>query len=558
MKRLACTAVLILALGGSASYGLNVSGTVNDSAGAAIPAIRVEVYDEDLVFDDLLEVVYANATGAYSSAAVTPEDDIYVLVKWEFQMTPASDYNNHVVRLLDIGVGSNPYVPTGAFASVQSAMFQDVTANVTIPPITMTQPQPAGLPNLVTRVQQVLGYIRSNKGSVDWSVDYDVPVHIKTDSFSFAQGGDIYVFAGTFNGTGTTFDMVTLFHEMGHLVHEQHGSIPSCSYGGNGHTINSEEQPTCAMTEGYASYIGQLVAEAASIQDPFYRGYRDDGINTVNAPANSLWRGDEGAPTGRPGNTFQSGEPVEGAFSGIQFGIHGAFGFETNFRAMVEHDPDHAFDYIEALVRDAGGAGAAKTQQLYAILQTHGIVYNRARFANDPFEDAEEPPDEAPPSEGNVKVINQMIFLRGKVAADFEEAGEADLGVGDTVDNENVTVGYKKANQGLGDAPSAFTLFTSPSDFGFFCSSIDIDTTTFGPNSGDGEWDLVIRAENEDQFRDNFLPVWTGDGNSTVNTDESYLKVLGTWYDKDGNPTTQDDGKVIVDNTAPKVESFKP
>lgn len=66
------------------------------------------------------------------------------------------------------------------------------------------------------------------------------------------------------------------------------------------------------------------------------------------------------------------------------------------------------------------------------------------------------------------------------------------------------------------------------------------------------------RLDADSGIDDLLLPTWNGDGNATVSTDERYLKVLGTWYDKDRDPTTEDDGKVIVDNTAPKVENFKP
>lgn len=564
MKRIASLLSLSLALlaGAAAAQSLTVSGTVNDSAGAPVPGVRVEVYDEDLIFDDFLEAVYTNAAGAYSGP-ISNGDDVYVIAKWSFQLQPSAAYNDHVVHLVDRGAGGNPFVATTTFTDVRSATTDNVAANLTIN-LAMGQAQPVGLATLVQRIQQTLDYIRANRGAVAWAVDYDITTHITTDGGFFVSrdSGDLYVGHEGFDGTGTNFDIVSVFHEMGHVIHyrHNHNSFPGVGAGCGHHSINSEEDPGCALVEGYPSYIGQLTAETVGVMDPFYRGYRDDGINTVGVPANGLWRGDDAAPTGRDGGRFESGEVIEGAFAGAQFGIHGALGgFATNFKAMVDHRPDNAFEFLKALVDDAGGAGAAGTLQAYGILQTHGIVYHRARFAADPF-DEQEPPDQAPSPEGNRKEINHFMFLRGKVKTKFEEVGKADLGVADTVSKEKVRVGYKAAGAGLADAPTAFANFTPAKSFGFFSSSIDLDTKTFGGATGDGDWDLLIQAENEDQFRDNFLPTWVGDGNPTVNTDELYLKILGAWYDKDRNPATNNpqEGMVIIDNTAPKVSNFEP
>ena len=557
MRRIAAilSLSLVLAAEAAAAQPLTVSGTVTDSAGAPIPGIQVEVYEDDIIFDDLLETVYANATGAYSGA-ISTGDDVYVTARWGFQLQPSAVYNGHVVRLGDIGVGY-PLVAATTFTDVRSATVNNVAANQTIN-LTMGQAQPMGLATLVRRIQQTLDYVQGNRGGVAWAVDYDILTHITNDQGYFVSpDGQLYVGHEGFDGTGTTTDIVSIFHEMGHMIHYYHNgrSFPGVGSGCASHTINSEEDPGCALVEGYASYIGQLTAESVGVVSAFYRDYRDDGLGSF--PANSLWRGNDA--TGRDGIRFESGEVVEGAFSGAQFGIHNAMGgFETNFRAIVDHRPKNAFEFLEALVDDAGGAGAAGTLQAYGILQTHGIVYSRTRFAAVPF-DEQEPPDAAPPHEGNRKEINRYMFLRGKVTTKFEEVDKAGLGVDEIVDKEKVRVGYKTAGAGLADAPTAL-VFTQPEDFGLFSSSIDLDTRTFGGSTGDGDWDLLIQAENEDQFRDNFLPTWVGDGNVTVNTDERYLKVLGTWYDKDRDPATNtpQEGMVIIDNTAPTVSNFGP
>lgn len=567
MKPIACVLSLSLSLGAPALHGLTVSGTVTDAAGAAIPLIEVEVFDEGVVLDERLDVVDADAAGVYSSDRVEAGHDVYIKAAWRFALFPKVAYNGHAIRLVDTGTGS-PFAVTGTFTAAKSATSNNVAANAAIN-LAMAQAQPVGLSTLIERIQQTLDYVENNKGAVAWSVDYDIPVHIKltgADNVSFQDEGEIFLWVNTFNGFGTTFNRVTLYHEMSHLIHYHHNGkkMPPLDYGPDGgHSINSEEEPGCALVEGYASYIAQLVAESVNppVTDPFYRNYRDDGLGGF--PANSLWRGDETRPTGRDGESFESGEDVEGAFSGFQFGVHDAFGFETNFKAMVDHDPPHAFAFRQALLEEAGRT-TIMAREIYTIMQTHGIVSNRARFrvAGESFDlepfDVEEPEDEAPPAAGNRKVINFFTFLRGTVPTRFEAVPAEDLGVDQTIATEAVKVGIKPAADGLADLPGDFQFLPASADFS--AGVIDLDTTTFGGASGDGDWDLLVRAENEALFDDDFLPTWAGDGNTRVNSDEEYLKVLGAWYDRDRDPSDDalKEGMVIVDNTAPTVSNFKP
>src|SRR4029453_8335740 len=100
----------------------------------------------------------------------------------------------------------------------------------------------------VDGIRHMLDFIRGKVQNsiipVSWSVDYDVPVHIITDDRSRA-GDELYLFQYTFNGLGSSLDSVTLFHEMGHVVHFHHG-WPDCDYQADGspkgHDINTEEQ----------------------------------------------------------------------------------------------------------------------------------------------------------------------------------------------------------------------------------------------------------------------------------------------------------------------------
>lgn len=548
--------ILFLAFGAPA-LALNVSGNVVDASGNAMVDARIEIYDQDTVFDDLRDVVYTDAAGNYTSGAVQDGDDLYVRATWEFQLGTTPFYNGYEMRLDGSGGGS-PWSPVLSFVSRDSAVIDGVSTPQVVN-IAMGQTQPVGLSTLVQMFRDFYSYIEANQGTVGLELEHDQAVRLIVNPPNFFSDEDqyIYIRPNAFNGTGTTTNTVSVYHELAHSVHYRHNgdSLPPFNYFGNGHTINSEEEPGAALNEGYASYIAQLVAESVGVASPLYRGYRDDGISSPN-PANALWRGDESPPSGHSGR-FESGEDVEGAFSGFQFALHGIYSFETNFKGMADHDPQNLFDLVAGLVVDAGGPGTQKTRDIYTELQRHGIVFSRARFAAAPF-DEQDPPDAGPPAEGNRKEINGFLFLRGTVTTNFETLAPADLGVDRVLPLERVDVGFLPAIAGTVTPPATFTSFTPSASFA--SGSLELDTTAFNATRGDGDWELLIRGENRDGFQDNFLPTWLGDGTNALNTDELYLRTIGAWYDEDRDPATNlaSEGMVIVDNTPPTVSNFKP
>lgn len=559
----------------SAGQAVVVTGTVKDAAGNPIEGMRVEIWDEGVFVDELLDVDYTE-NGAFSSAAPEPGHDVFVRAKWEFALLPSTDYNGRVVRILDLGPGIPPN-GTLTFTETTSDTSEDVSDNDTLFfEIDMSEGQPPALDVLVARIQETLDFVRTRVDSrqdIAWVVDYDIPVHILTGTNARHNSGEVFIPSVAYNGAGTASNQINLFHELGHLIHYRHNgdTMPPRNNGCQNHTINSEEDPGCAVIEGYAYYIAQLIAEShqpAPIVNPFHRAYRDDGLG-MPFPANTLWRGDEGGAvtvstvhSGRNSNEsrFENGEVVEGAFSGFLFSVHGAFDFATNFAAMHNHDPETPLEVAQALVADAGGGGTAAATAIYDLMQSHGIVYSRAIFAEEPFVDIE-PANEAPPAPGNKKLIDGLTFLRGTVTARVATAsGEIDLGVDSdrVIDQSRVKIGFKRAVSGTTDAANLFVSFTEPVDFGFFSDEVPLDTSAFDASSSDGTWDLIVVGENEDGFVDNLLPSWFGDGNVGADTDERYFKLLGAWLDGDGRSSTEDDGMVMIDNTAPVVTQFMP
>lgn len=554
MKQLILAGLLALGAAGEAR-ALNLTGTIVDSAGVPIPGIRVEVNHLGAAVE-LRDVVFADSSGIYNSAAVQPGDNVYLVVSWNFALQPAAAVGGHVVTVVARGAG-DPFVAAQTYLLKLSPTVPNVTVNLVIN-LAMNQMQPAGLANVPLRLSQVLQYIHTNKGPTPWSLTSDIPVNLVTDGNDRLQNSALYISQSAFDGSGSSFDIVTAFHEAGHFLHSNHngpGGLPDTEAGCGSHSINSEEGPICALIEGYPSYLAQLVAEANGVLSPFYRGYRDDGINTVGAPPNSLWRGDEAAPTGRDGASWESGSRVEGAVSGFLFEVHNAFGFQTVFDALVTETPETALGVLIG-ISDKFGVGTPLTLAVNAAGQQHGLVYGRGRFVTNPFA-APAAPASAPPSPGNFKQINGFSFLRGVVPTKISAVEPGDLGIDTFLTGLELRIGLRTATPGVLDPPS---FLPATPWIPLAVGLADLDTRAFDAADGDGDWDLGVTHRNFYQFADDFLPNWLGDGTFELSSDELFLKTVGTWYDHDNNPLTDTDkqGMVIVDNTAPTLSNFKP
>jgi hypothetical protein len=584
--------VLFLFGMGIEAQAFDVTGTITDSAGNPLPGIKVDVFDDDIALDDYLATVYTNAAGQYQ-ATITggygiENPDIYIVVDWKFQLLPAADYGNHHINLVSKARGPafpptllTSFTPSQSTVTIDHNPAVDLVKNLAMGQA-INPPSAGGLddlPNLRLHVNEALDHYRNNKGAVAWTWNEDVNVNIITNDITsyFLQGAlfsgqpspSINICQVDINGGGGGF-ISDIYHETGHLVHYRFNgnSLPSGAFSGS-HSVDTEADPPFAVVEGWPSYVADLTDDPLG-NDNKYRDYRDDGSNGVNPPI-TLWRGgtasdndvasglrpQEASPTGYHAGVFESGEDVEGAVASVWFGIDADplfTSFEDNFRIMVAAKRNNIFDFAKGFVSDVG-AGTAKSKRMHEILQQHGIVFSRVRFASNPFS--------APQSTsvGGAKEVNGVMYLRGTVKAKFEAVSNADLGVDQTILVDQVRVNYKSSNPDLTDKPSDFPAanHTPYVNYGSSSHEMDIDTTTFGG----GEWDFLITGKDVDGFEDNLLPTWApdagavpadpGDGTATVNTEEKYLKVLGGWYDKDRDPTTNqvDEGKVIVDNTKP-------
>jgi len=599
-RTLLIVGAVVLAVGASALQGQTVTGSVLDAMGNPVPNVKIEIWDGDVGPDDLLDVVFTSATGTFASGVPASGHDIFVIVKWEYELVPSSFYGKSVVRLLDVGHG-DPWNPTTTFTDVTSPTYNDIAVPFAMPTITMGQTQiyddgSAGVsahPRMVQRILAVLEYYRANKGNVPWVWSHDIDVHVSTDQTAWHAGGTIAISQTAFDKP-TTLDTrrtIAAFHEVAHAIHYRHNcdSMPPAGAGCDWHNVDSEETTGCAFKEGWASYVAWSVATSQGIPDTFWQRYED--------PQDLLWRGggqgsDPGYPsgTGMDGGAFESGENVEGAVSGVLFALESrpGVGFSDALAAMMppigcgaSAGPNDIAEFIVAYLAPLGPSGS---NWVFRAISEHGIVYTRAEFTANPIAEGD-PPDAAPPSNGNFKVIDGTPVARGIINAGYAAVPPVMLGIaGPGFGVNRIRLGYKTAHDDLFDCPSQFQQW--PGFVPFVAGgAITADTTAFDGTpdgmGGDGDWDILLQSESTWLYVDDFLPTWSwsplvtpcpgaappagsgpADGNPAVDTDEKYLKTLRAWFELDWNPQTNPvkEGKLVVDNTSPQIVpgSFRP
>jgi hypothetical protein len=196
---------------------------------------------------------------------------------------------------------------------------------------------------------------------------------------------------------------------------------------------------------------------------------------------------------------------------------------------------------------------AGSTNRVFGLFQKNGIVYTRAKI--DGFQEGP-PPNTVPPSAGNQKVINNVVFLRGQITPDLLKLTKAELHLGtmyaQTIEPTGKRLGHKSAAAGLAEACPA-NLWTFLPDVPWAAPLI---WNTVQLN--DGDYDLIIQAKNTREWWDNFDPDFAGDADAARDSDEKWLKHQGTWFNQDRDPNNDDEGKVILDNTPPAVGNHKP
>lgn len=537
-----------------------VQGFVTNPDGT-VPHAYVQVMDEDPGPDEILADTFADANGFYSVLVTSPTDedpDVYARFDWRFEVTaiPATIPPTRFIEVL--GTSGTGVCPTDAtfvaFTPVNTPVTVDYASTAPLTKDVMSL-QGIGVSSwidlLLLHLNLTVEYYELHKGSVAWSLQHDIKVVIVNDFFhqSFCPTNQaVYLSIDTILGPPIGSSSV-IYHEVGHMLHWFANGMSLPGPAVNPHTFDVETNVGAALVEAWAAYTANKTdIELNPTPDGFFDIYRDVGL--------THWRGDETMPTGYDMGTWESGEVVEGAVSGVLHGLHVLFDFDDSWRVIVDDHPSSIYAFLQGFAADHGGPGTPDTLSTYVSAQQHGILFTRARFASPPFYSVG-PPDVAPPHVGNAVVIDDVTFLRGIVQGAVEAVSAGDLGVATPIGLAEVQVEYKPAVAGTGEVAFGFTAF--PADV--FDGDIEIPTLAFGGPTGDGDWDLALRGASTYFSPDTFDPSWAGDGTAAVNTDERYLKTLGTWFDADRDPTTpsghpDDGGKVVVDNTPPTLSNF--
>ncbi len=558
-----------------------VSGTIEDASGTVVPGTLVDIRKPEIIGSSVVEYAETNAAGFYSSTnGIQSGADIFIRVRWQFPL--GATHNHRVIKLRKYrdGTATTTYTEASSPKSTISGnMTINLAANESLPPGITPAFNVAAL--MKERILAPLDFIAQQKlASSSWEHDSDIDVYIEPlstrGSFyrpdgAFVTEAGIHLREDTVDGTPGAANNDIVYHEMGHLIHDQLGGDLAVI---KAHFFNTESNAGGAFAEGFASFLAVAVADHLGEPDSYYAISRDDGGYVPSFPALTLWRGDEpagqttvGASANPTGNAWESGENIEGAVSAVLLGTQsvGPIGFGKVFEAVYQGEASTLWEWMREFVT-LNGVGSAEVLAMYEELQEHGVVYTRLAILTDSLASRMNGFDEEEPSadlaEGNVRLIDGFVFLRGVVTVKIGMETAGGLGAGNTVEPRKAKVGWKLARDGhLEEYPSFFSSWT-PAVGGLpQTADIDWDTTPVA----DDDYDVLIQSvENADGFEDNFTPTWGPaggghrDGNSDLESDERYLKRSGAWFDNDSDASTQDDGKVILDNTAPTISNAWP
>ncbi len=532
MPALVATVITLALLGADASAQYIVNGQIRTPTGGNamandVPAqyIRVVVMDEDLIFDDEAGVGYTDAAGNFSIFFIDliEQPDVYVDVSF---------YGNAIDgRFVEVRYQHSDSDPIRD-VNVEGTVHNDISAGV---PVNIgTQRTSTTRANIISQVCSAFRYLKSQYSG------YVMPENLlaegRTTNGASTAGQRMSISMEDYNapgsaGNATFSDMHhETFHWVAYRAYGNRWPTPNCA--GNPHSAPKETCEGFAMQEGSAQYFGNISAIA-----------KFGGDNKTNLPGATTWRGQDGT-----GND-NSGEIVEGTFTRA-LRTHNQH--PTVLQALTTLSPD-TWKELKDGYAGIAGATAAQTQALLDTMAANGIVYTRGKI--DDFS-PDEPPDDGPPDDGNHKVIRTLSFVRGEVMPQIEQSTKAELNLGaasstDAADRKDF--GHKPAANGLNENTVTAFMFIGDVAWG---SDITWNTNPLS----DGDYDVITKARNSaHQWWDLLmLPDFQGDGSANFNSNEKWLKRLRTWYNQDPSPNNDKEGKVVVDNTSPKVENFMP
>jgi hypothetical protein len=378
--------------------------------------------------------------------------------------------------------------------------------------------------NIVSQVGDAVRFLKNNYSA--WVMPQDIKVEGRTtNGASFVNGDGSYMSISpeAYNDPGGVQALSDIHHETFHWVlYRAYGNRwpnMDANCGPDPHSYNSESCEGFAMLEGAPEYF-QIVSAAPD--------------NKSTPPTATDWRGSDNK------GANNSGEIVEGALAYAWYLTNDISGI---LKVLLTKAPDSMKEFRDEYAAERGPTSASMIKYL-DMCAYNGIVYTRGKIGS------QIPPESA--LTGSFKIINNVAFVRGKIKPQISQLSKTELRLGTNsaiAAANQKELGYKAAQEGLmrNITPIEFT-FTAPVAFN---SDLLWDTATIP----DGEYDLIVRTRSDYGWLDDFYPDFEGDADTTVNSDEKWLKKLGTLYNQDNTPTTDDEGKVVIDNTKPVVSA---
>jgi hypothetical protein len=509
------------------------TGTVPNGCNKKVKRVKVNIVDDDVVIDDLCATGWTLDDGSFSITFTWADADLDMCVDVVGQ-----------AQLPD-----NKYVYIKDFFGLNIIDYEKVEDNVKNEP-------PSGIVdfgdlnlsdnkcNVLTLAGEAIRFAHDNQvPGTGWTVPQDLIAYpLDTDSGSKCVGDIIHIERKDwdFDTHGYFSD---IFHETAHFImYNAYGDDnPYVAYRpDNGHNFDTESSEGFAMIEGFACYF-------ANVSQGYDLKYDE--------PVVWVWRGSDNKGDFNDTATGQKGmgEIVEGALMNTWCDIND---FGKVFSPIANDSPDSFYQWLE----DYNNYGYSMLIAL-EMAQNNGIIYSRGKISLT----ESPPPGNTPKSDGNVKEINDVTFIRGEIVPTITALEKnVDLLLGtsaSTFEIDKKKLGYKivstdpvssleDRDDDVNDIPN----FTYLSELNW-TDNIEFDTTLLK----EGAYDLVVKTRNIHSWWDDLrYPSFDGDAETTKNTEEKWLKHLNTWYNQDTEASDDNEGKVIIDNTPPEITNEKP
>jgi len=482
--------------------------------------IKVIVMDEDVVFDDEAGSQHTTSTGTFSITwtDIIEAPDVFINVEY---LGTAVDGRFIEVRLAQ---GDSDWILD---ENIEGTVHNDIPPGIlALGNLNLFSTRA----NIITQIGGATRYLNSQYGA--WNMPANINVEGRvTNGASFVSNDGSYMSISfeDYDHPGLSNAAYSdMHHEMFHWVaYRAYGNRwPNFNCVCNPHNSRKECCEGFSMQEGSAQWFGASSAVADQ---------------KTGAPSATAWRGSDND------GSDNSGEIVEGALQVVWIANNDVPG---NLQVLLTDSPDSMREFRDGWITDKGMTAGATTSFLDNCA-ANGMVYTRGRIT----EFMPGAPPASPPADltaGNSKKINNVIFLRGKTKPTIEELSRADIPLAAnsaTLPADMKDIGYKTANAGITDPNTAGFSFLGAVPV---ASDLEWDTTA----QADADYDVIVKLRNTNTREDDFNPDFTGD--ATISSNEEWLKRRRTWFNQDNAPNNDDEGKVIIDNEAPKVENIKP